>query len=540
MSGKYLTRLIESKYFFYSVLLLNILFLFSSRFYPSMDGPAHLYNSNVLLQLLKGNHVLGEYYSTNSLPIPNWTGHVILLVFHVFLSAWMAEKMLLLIYVAGMAMSFRYLIKELNPENVSLSILIFPFIYSFLFHLGFYNFSLSFILFFMTLGFWLRNYNSNSLSKYLILFLLITTTYFTNLLIFGFLGLTIGLFIVYFSYERYLIDKNLKDAILFAGRRLLILFIISLPSLAFLLIFFLNTQFHPAGNAYPVKELIKWINDARPFIVYNYPKEEIYTQQYFHVLVLLLAFSFILRDVTTKKEKIRKYKKINVLLIPVLISLVLFFIVPDGSSAGMMSDRYCLILYILGLLWIVSRGVYTKLNGIIILTILAISFGLLFKHRKVIKNLDSKAVEISQTAKYIDKNSVVLPVNLSDNWLEPHFSDYLGVNKPMILLENYEANVGWFPVKWDWKTLPDVMLNGNHSVSGLHWVSNVKSQIKKQIDYILIYGNLAKLNDPKWKELKEQLSAGFKLIYKPNNNYILLYKKRLKNLKQNSASYPQH
>ena len=48
---------------------------------------------------------------------------------------------------------------------------------------------------------------------------------------------------------------------------------------------------------------------------------------------------------------------------------------------------------------------------------------------------------------------------------------------------------------------------------------------KKEVDYILIYGNPAKLDNPEWSELKEVLSAGFTLKYRAENDYVLLYKR---------------
>jgi len=228
-----------------------------------MDEPAHLYNANVILNLLKGNNVISEFYSFNNLPVPNWTSHFMLAVFMSFLKPWLAEKILIILYVAGMALSFRYFVKTLNPQNISLSILIFPFIYSFLFHLGFYNFSISFVLFFLTFSYWLNIYNSKNPWKYLLLFILFAFTYFSNLLIFGFLTLAICLYIIYFSYEKYLESIDLKDSIKFCCKKLLSLIILTLPYFVLLLIF------NSFEGGYSYKELIKWINHARPFIVYD-------------------------------------------------------------------------------------------------------------------------------------------------------------------------------------------------------------------------------------------------------------------------------
>ncbi|GCD77529.1 hypothetical protein JCM31826_10110 [Thermaurantimonas aggregans] len=117
-----------------------------------MDGPAHLYNANIIAHLLRENESLSEFYMINKFWIPNWTSHAFLAVLHFIMPAWLAEKILISLYVIGMALSFRFLIKQINTKSVALSIMIFPFMYSFLFHLGFYNFSISFIIFFFTKG----------------------------------------------------------------------------------------------------------------------------------------------------------------------------------------------------------------------------------------------------------------------------------------------------------------------------------------------------------------------------------------------------
>ena len=192
----------------------------------------------------------------------------------------------------------------------------------------------------------------------------------------------------------------------------------------------------------------------------------------------------------------------------------------------MMSDRYCLIIYILGLLWVVARSVYTQYNSVIVLVFLILHFGLLFNHfHGTIVKLDEHANDIKQADSFVSENSIVLPVNFSDNWLETHFSNYLGIDKPLIILENYQASVNWFPVKWNHDQLPNIMLNGANSLSGLQWITNSNSDQVRQIDYILLYGDQMKIDEPKWIELKEHLLVGFKLRYKSENNFVQLFEK---------------
>jgi hypothetical protein len=489
-----------------------------------MDGPAHLYNSNILVQLLAGNNVMSSFYIINNTPIPNWTSHIILLIFNSFLPAWLAEKFFLVIYISGMAVSFRYLVKTLNPNNISLSIIIFPFIYSFLFHLGFYNFSLSIILLFTTLGFWLRHHHTTKLSFYLVLIMLITTTYFTNLLVFGILGLTIGIYILYFSIKDYFSGKLLIETLTNGARKLLVLFLVSLPGLILLFVFFKNVHFSSTDQAYSSNELIKWINDARPFIIYNYQGEEVITEQFFHILLLLLALSFI--SISKENKRFSVFNDADILAFPLALTLTLLFITPNGSGAGMMSDRYILLFYMFLLLWVVSRTRNKKLNRLAITIFISLHLVLLNKHySSTLTSLDSRANEIVKASENIERNSIVLPINFSDNWIEPHFSNYLGIDKPIIVLENYEASVGWFPIKWNLKNMPSLHLGNKNEISGLHWPNNTKSTIEKQIDYVLIYGNQNKIDNPKWSQLQDLLKNNYSVIYKSESNYVLLYMK---------------
>jgi len=39
----------------------------------------------------------------------------------------------------------------------------------------------------------------------------------------------------------------------------------------------------------------------------------------------------------------------------------------------------------------------------------------------------------------LQRSCVVLPINYSDNWLSGHFSNYLAIDKPIIVLENMDV-----------------------------------------------------------------------------------------------------
>ena len=60
------------------------------------------------------------------------------------------------------------------------------------------------------------------------------------------------------------------------------------------------------------------------------------------------------------------------------------------------------------------------------------------------------------------ENSIVLPVPSDNYWLLVHISNYIAVDKAMVVLENYECTLADFPLKWKDENMPLVQM-GNSS-----------------------------------------------------------------------------
>lgn len=132
--------------------LLNAMPVFLNTFVLSLDGPAHLYNSNLIAELIRGNAVVGEYVSFNTLHFTNWSGHLILTLFNLIAPAWIAQKVFIILLVIAFPVSFAFMVTRLNYKSRYMSFVIFPFTYSIFFFLGFYNFLLAIIFFFLLMA----------------------------------------------------------------------------------------------------------------------------------------------------------------------------------------------------------------------------------------------------------------------------------------------------------------------------------------------------------------------------------------------------
>jgi hypothetical protein len=103
---------------FTTVTIINILPFIATKFFPSMDGASHLSNSNIINQLVfHHNNLFSQFFMLNPEPVPNWTSHLIISLLTLVLPAFAAEKILILVLLAGIPFAFRNLMYTIAPKN---------------------------------------------------------------------------------------------------------------------------------------------------------------------------------------------------------------------------------------------------------------------------------------------------------------------------------------------------------------------------------------------------------------------------------------
>lgn len=502
-------------FIFFSVLLLNLIPIFSGKFFPTMDGAAHLNNATIIKELLiNGSSPLGEAFKFNSELVPNWIGHFILVVLKFFLPSYLAEKILILIYFIGMPIAFRELIRVISPNNILYSFFIFPFTYSSLFLFGFYNFSFGIILFLITTTYWLKVYKTNLQHKeVLILFVLITITYFSHIFLFAILLMTIAIHtVIYFLSEYIEKPEDIKMCFLRFLKVTLQLILASIIPLALFIIYILSRNSFQNENQVQVTELIAWIKNIKPLIAYNPPLEEAFTTKIFYAIAILIFIGCYTEinkflSVTTKNKQLLKQffvLKISWFVVVTVLLLMYFFLdlADDGDSGGFFKVRVGLLLFILLVAWASTFEVSKWMSILSIFVVLYMNQKLNSYYSSVIKELDFHAQECYEISKKIPAYSVVLPIDVSGHWLKGHFSNYLGADNPLIILENYECSKEYFPLVWNNSSIPNYMINGKSAgeIPCLWWKSNTNNS-KKEIDYIFVLGDINSTSDNCLKEI---------------------------------------
>ena len=514
----WLKSILNEKWIFYTLVLVNAWPLFSLQYFPTLDGPAHLYNSLLINEILfNDNSIVTEFFVLNISLLPNWIGHALLSLLRLFLPGHFAEMVLVIGFFILLPILFRRLVKTINPSNTYLCFLILPFTYNFIFMLGFFNYSLALLLMMVVLNYWIRNKDKeHSIKTKITLFLMFTCLYFSHIIVFVMSLFVLVIYVVIplpkktnrkDSFKRSLTQNHLKSLVITA----------SIPLI--LSIFFIFEQNAMSGfNSSNLNQLLYELFTFQLLIVFDSILERPYTLTLsITILLLLLSRIYIRINHPPKNSEYDVWITIS------LLFLLLYFIAPNYSgSGGYYSVRLLILFYFFLILWLNFQKGYKKLDLLLAVPFLVASYQL--SEFKVLKmdGHEKLARSISDVSQLIEKNAVIWPINNTNNWYYGHISNYVGAGTSFIILENYEAITNYFPIKWVDGFMPSDAFTPNNNSPYFTLKHNKESILNGwPIDYILVLGSLQRHNISDGRKEKA-IKMDYSLIEK--NEHIELYR----------------
>ncbi|TNE50024.1 MAG: hypothetical protein EP343_09905 [Deltaproteobacteria bacterium] len=193
------------------LVILALLPIWLFPYFPTQDGPSHLYNAHILAEYWNPNFVYSQYFQIQWQALPNWFSQAVLALLMKVVSPFAAEKIFLSFYVLFFLGCMAYFFRAVQPDRFPYDsvLLSFFFVYHFYFQMGFWNFSFGVAMFFGLLGFWWKHRNLMRWTHYLWLHLGLGCLYFTHLLPFVLLlGALAGLSVLCFFRERKLLLRT--------------------------------------------------------------------------------------------------------------------------------------------------------------------------------------------------------------------------------------------------------------------------------------------------------------------------------------------
>lgn len=514
-------------------LFLSLLQLWYTRYVPSLDGPQHLYNAQVLAELLKGNDLFATFFSVNDTIVGYWTGHFALALFKTFLPAWLAEKFFLSAYVIAMVFSFRYLVRGLQPVKGNfVSYLIFPFIYHAYLLMGYYSFSIAAIFFFLAFGLLVRQGFSPGARGLVMLALILIGLFLSHALVYVFFGMA---FVVWFlaSLAHDLLVNRDKFRISHWLKALWKVSLAVLPSLLLWVVYIrsvMSINSTVAAPSYSFSELVKFLMRIRQLVGFHHEQEAIgYIPLFIFIAVLVITVTVLLAG--RIKDRSARWTvlldKRNSWIFVSLVFLGLYLFAPDRISAGSLTHRFGLFFFLALITWLSVQKYPPVFHVVSVALLLAVISYTRATHYRYYRNLNRDIAHIEKLADHMEPNSVVYSLNATNNWVHRHFQLYAASDDPLVHLKNPQCQ-GQFPVVWNMPSLPRCFA-GTHEVrpAGAGKVPDDRQRV--QVDYVTVFFYdrfMADSTNVMWQQILEE---DYTLRYVDDKEKAALFRSRQDN-----------
>ena len=238
--------------FYLFLIIFACLPIWSVELYINQDGSPHLYNAYIILQLLEDNASFSQIYSLNYVPIPNLSGHWLLMVLLTVFSPFVVTKIFVTFCFAAFVAAIGWLRwQTVGREGMTTAFLLgAAMAFNWMWFLGFYNFIIGTVGFAFTLGLYWRWRENLNIYRSLVISLLVIFVYLSHLISFGMLMGSLCILSVFVS------PKFLKRSIVWT-------FVSFLPVLPLIISYKLASE--AGGGISPV-----WRNLKNPLSVSNW------------------------------------------------------------------------------------------------------------------------------------------------------------------------------------------------------------------------------------------------------------------------------
>lgn len=155
-------------------------------FFPTQDGPSHLYNLVILQDLLNGGKTWGNLFTHQLHAVPNLGFNIIAYPLLKLFSPLVVERIFISIYIVFMGASVPLFLRTFDKPPLPLSFLVFPVIFNFTLLMGFYSYAIAVPLFLLAFSLAWKIRSSSNLHKIIVFNLSGFTIYYFHLIPFVF------------------------------------------------------------------------------------------------------------------------------------------------------------------------------------------------------------------------------------------------------------------------------------------------------------------------------------------------------------------
>jgi hypothetical protein len=461
--GRNLIARLDGRVPFAALLVVHLAPIWLFTYFPSQDGPIHLYNAKLLFeQLDPANYQVRQLFRLNLGLHPNILTHVVLALLQTVVAPLVAEKILLSALVALLPLALVYFLRALDRADTTFVLVGFLFAYHNLLHVGFYNFSLGVSMCFLALGYWWRHKDAVRLRHVAAFNVLLLATYLSHFAAFAALLIAMttsvcwSVLLAAWRWTRTRADERseararlaarLTSAAAFAGY--------ALPAFAFAADYYLRSAAPQRDRYHSVARL--WNTVWQTLALSSYTD---WHRSIAQVFLSVLALALVITVVWRVRRREGWLERDAVLVTGMLLTATYFTLPWWKNDGGWVNDRILLFVVLFLSAWVqVPSLVARRIAGVVLIALSLAHIGRLSYEYHV---LQPELREFTAATELIRPHSTVAEdiepsaQTLSDAFAEPvkyvapftHVPSYYGLGHDIALHRNYETALPYFLIR---------------------------------------------------------------------------------------------
>lgn len=443
-------KTIQSYSWYILLLAVHLGLVWILPYFPTQDGPSHIYNLVILRDLLNGGREWGSFFSYQLRAVPNLGFNLIAYPLLDIFSPLVVEKIFISIYIILTGISVPLFLRTFGRPALPFSYFVFPVVFNFNLLMGFYSYVIAIPIFLISLSLSWRIRNTSTPWKFLCFNLAGFVIFYFHLIPFVFylLSLTAFTFVETMGYRR-------------KATALLRLLIILTPSIFNLISYLLKGKgsFPDLSYLLSLSHHLDLFADLFLFSTLSFSPWQVLPASLLMFLIVLFFYQSM-KDYYIRRRVVDIPSSEKSLICLASVLTLIYFSAPfDFGEGSFFNQRFpwVILLIVLPLLRIPDTVFFKRFGSIFIAGVA----GLFFMFNAVILWQQSAKVEkfLSGLQADLPKGAFVMMYKTDDERSRVdvllHAASYYGILKGCVDIGNYETGYDLFPVHFN-GTFPEI------------------------------------------------------------------------------------
>jgi hypothetical protein len=504
---------------FYGLIALLLVPLWAFRFFPTSDGPLHVYSAVVARDYDRGDRPrFREFFERNTRMVPNWIGPHLLSFLVGVVPPEIAEKIMWSAYLILLPVGVRYALWAIRPRAASLSIVAIPFVPNACYHMGFLDFCLALSVFFFVVGYWLKHRRHFGWPQAIVLAALLLVCYFCHLVPAAMAGLFIAVLALTTG------GGGIKSRL----RRLAPVIAAGGPAALLAICFVLGPRpaFTLSGVQYTTLSRLGELGKFQK----AFARREVLL-----VAINCALFAGVSIWLLWRRRGRRFIVGLDAFLLLSALCLALLLVVPDAGAGGsMLVMRLPFFVFLALVLWWgvqpLGSEAFRRLRLASTTTSVVVSLLLIASMSVSYAQVTPYLQDMETAVRRIEPNSTLMLISFGTTYAPdgqlvvhgPNVFDHGGyrqaAERGIVSVAFMLATTHYHPMRYRPGLDP-----GYNPVD----FTGYAARIGKKIDYVLLWTGGTNPDDPRARLIRKQLQDGYDLVFtSPQTGYAKLYRRK--------------